>query len=158
MSGINSLYISFVDVDVSKKKIAEIFWRLDLAIVKSVTFARKVTKYGKPYNSAFVYIRSWKCTVSAIHFQNKLRGEAEEARIVYDDPLYWIVKENNSERPLRIEEEKFEDYKNIIENNWETLDDMMCYLEAIQLQISCGLIEYAGLIGEAEAETEALLA
>lgn len=66
-----------------------------LAFVSRVDFVSKMDKNCVMYNTAFVHIHLWMDTTEAIHFLERIE-EKGEARIVYDDPSYWIVLKNNS--------------------------------------------------------------
>jgi hypothetical protein len=110
---IESLYIAHVFPNIHKKKIAQLFEKLFLARIKGIDLVPKIGKDGKPYNSAYVHIDYWLDTSSAKHFQEKIRSDAKEALLVYDDPWYWIVNENISPEKSKFiekaEEEKFEE-------------------------------------------------
>ena len=93
---IESLYIAHVFPNINKKRIAQLFEKLNLARISGIDFVSKIGKDGKPYNSAYIHIDYWFDNVSARHFQEKIRSDAKEALLVYDDPWYWIVNENIS--------------------------------------------------------------
>ena len=93
---IESLYISHVFPNIHKKRIAQLFEKLFLARIKGIDFVPKMGKDGKTYNSAYIHIDYWFDNASAKNFQEKIRSDAKEALLVYDDPWYWIVNENLS--------------------------------------------------------------
>ena len=93
---IESLYIAHVFSNIHKKRIAQLFEKLFLARIKGIDFVTKIGKDGKPYNSAYIHIDYWFDNASAKNFQEKIRSDAKEALLVYDDPWYWIVNENLS--------------------------------------------------------------
>lgn len=95
---IESLYIAHVFPNINKKRIAQLFEKLNLARISGIDFVSKIGKDGKPYNSAYIHIDYWFDNVSARHFQEKIRSDAKESLLVYDDPWYWIVNENVSPR------------------------------------------------------------
>ena len=95
---IESLYIAHVFPNINKKRIAQLFEKLNLARISGIDFVSKIGKDGKPYNSAYIHIDYWFDNVSAKHFQEKIRSDAKESLLVYDDPWYWIVNENVSPR------------------------------------------------------------
>ena len=93
---IESLYISHVFPNINKKRIAQLFEKLFLARISGIDFVSKIGKDGKAYNSAYIHIEYWFDNASAKNFQEKIRSDAKEALLVYDDPWYWIVNENLS--------------------------------------------------------------
>jgi hypothetical protein len=106
---IESLYIAHVFPNINKKRIAQLFEKLNLARVSGIDFVSKIGKDGKPYNSAYIHIDYWFDNVSARHFQEKIRSDANESLLVYDDPWYWIVNENISpKKSLFIQNTEYE--------------------------------------------------
>jgi hypothetical protein len=97
---IESLYIAHVFPNINKKRIAQVFEKLFLARITEIDFVTKIGKDGKPYNSAYIHIESWADTTTAKHFQEKIRNNSE-ALLVYDEPWYWIVNENTSDKRSR---------------------------------------------------------
>ena len=106
---IESLYIAHVFPNINKKRIAQLFEKLNLARISGIDFVSKIGKDGKPYNSAYIHIDYWFDNVSAKHFQEKIRSDAKEALLVYDDPWYWIINENISpKKSLFIQNTEYE--------------------------------------------------
>ena len=89
-----SLFIPRVFVNISWQKIAHIFHSLRIGKVKQIDFVRKRSHDGKPYNAVFVHFEHWYDNTAARNFQAKVRDPSEEARLVYDEPWYWVVLEN----------------------------------------------------------------
>ena len=92
---IESLYIAHVFPNINKKRIAQLFEKLSLARISGIDFISKIGKDG-PYNSAYIHINEWYDNTSAKNFQEKIRSDAKEALLIYDEPWYWIVNENVS--------------------------------------------------------------
>jgi hypothetical protein len=86
-----SLYIPRVFKNISGKRIEGIFQSLRIGKVRAVNFTPKVGKHGH-YNSVSVHFDYWYDNVAARNFQQRVT-EGKEARIVYDDPWFWIVQE-----------------------------------------------------------------
>jgi hypothetical protein len=106
---IESLYIAHVFPNINKKRIAQLFEKLNLARISGIDFVSKIGKDGKPYNSAYIHIDYWFDNASARHFQEKIRSDAKESLLVYDDPWYWIVNENiSSKKSLFIQNTEYE--------------------------------------------------
>jgi hypothetical protein len=106
---IESLYIAHVFPNINKKRIAQLFEKLNLARISGIDFVSKIGKDAKPYNSAYIHIDYWFDNASARHFQEKIRSDAKESLLVYDDPWYWIVNENISpKKSLFIQNTEYE--------------------------------------------------
>ena len=126
---IESLYIARVFQNISKKRIATLFESLSLAKIKGIDLVTKIGKDGKPYNSAYIHVDSWFDTTSAKHFQEKIRSDAKEALLVYDDPWYWIVNENISPEKSRfIQKAEEEDQRQSV----DTLTEMRMMLDNLE--------------------------
>ena len=124
---IESLYIAHVFPNINKKRIAQLFEKLNLARISGIDFVSKIGKDGKPYNSAYIHIDYWFDNVSARHFQEKIRSDAKESLLVYDDPWYWIVNENVSPRKQffiqKMDEENQMSENQMSENQMEEGDE-----------------------------------
>ena len=131
---IESLYIAHVFPNINKKRIAQLFEKLNLARISGIDFVSKIGKDGKPYNSAYVHIDYWFDNVSARHFQEKIRSDAKESLLVYDDPWYWIVNENVSPKKS-IFIQKSEDHNKMeidtLLKRIEALDTLDSYYEGL---------------------------
>lgn len=86
-----SLYIPRVFKNIGGKRIEAIFHSLRIGKVRSVNFTPKVGKHGH-YNSVSIHFDYWYDNVAALNFQERVI-QGKEARIVYDDPWFWIVQE-----------------------------------------------------------------
>jgi hypothetical protein len=86
-----SLYIPRVFKNITGKRISAIFHSLRIGQVRSVNFIPKVGKQGH-YNSVSIHFDYWYDNVAARNFQEKVITN-KEARVVYDDPWFWIVQE-----------------------------------------------------------------
>ena len=104
MSSTNlSLYIPHVFLNLNESFIAGVFESLRIGRVDRVDFVRKSDRYGKPYNAAYVHFAEWYTGPAVENFVERVKNPAKEARIVYEDPWYWIVLENNgnkTEKPV----------------------------------------------------------
>ena len=99
MSGIKniSLYIPHVFANYTKDDIARVFNDF-IGSVKTVDLVVKRGKDGKTFNAAYIHFRSWHNTIATQNFQERVLDPNQEARIVYDDPWYWICLENKSRK------------------------------------------------------------
>jgi len=96
-STIMSLYIPHVFANIDEKRIMNIFDTLSLCKVKKVDFVSKNGQKGI-YNSVYLHIDNWYNNIVADNFQRNIRNPIKEARIVYDDPWYWVVLENTGRK------------------------------------------------------------
>lgn len=89
-----SVFIPYVFPNVSKERIAAAFESNTLGIVDRVDLVAKIDANGKYYNYAFVHFSHWCNNEHASRFLEKLEDPSKQARLVYDDPWYWIVLPN----------------------------------------------------------------
>ena len=92
-----SLYIPHVFANFSKKMVAEIFENLRIGNVKRVDFVYKRGSNGD-FNAVYIHFNYWYDNVAACNFQERVLDPNREARIVYDEPWYWIVLENKTKK------------------------------------------------------------
>ena len=99
MSSMNnvSLYIPHVFANISKEEVINIFESLRIGKVSNIDFVNKISDQTH-YNAAYIHFEYWHDNVAARNFQERVLNPAKEARIVYDDPWYWIVLENKAKK------------------------------------------------------------
>jgi hypothetical protein len=99
MSSINniSLYIPHVFENISKEFVAETFEKLRIGKVLTVDFVQKMGK-DAAYNAAYLHFEYWYDNTAARNFQERVLNPEKEARIIYDEPWYWIVLENKAKK------------------------------------------------------------
>jgi hypothetical protein len=97
MSSINqlSVFIPRVFVNINKARISEIFDKLDLGIIDHIDLVRKRGPNGD-YNSAYVHLKYWLKTDASRRFRDNLFNSKDGAKLVYDDPWFWIVLPNTA--------------------------------------------------------------
>ena len=103
MSSVNqqlSLYIPHVFANVTDRRISEAFVNNDYGVVSSVDKVSKVDKTGHKYNSVYIHFSKWNDTETVRRFQERVISDEHEARVVYDDPWFWIVLENKGEKHI----------------------------------------------------------
>jgi len=93
-----SLYLPHVLPHITHEIISEVFFQQELGSVKRVDFVSKLNKRGEYYHSAFVHFDYWFDNIISRNFQERLRNPQLVARLMYDDPWFWIVEENKSEK------------------------------------------------------------
>ena len=92
-----SLYIPRVFVNIGGERIRAIFEGLDFGKVSKIDFVRhQPANNGKPYNSVYIHFEYMYDTEMVNKFIVKIKtgSLSNPARIVYDDPWYWVVLEN----------------------------------------------------------------
>ena len=82
-----SIMIPFVGRD--KDLIGNIFQQLNIGIVESIEYIENKTN-----GIALVYMEKWNDSVVVEHLQEKIIDTEREARLVYNDPDYWILLPN----------------------------------------------------------------
>jgi hypothetical protein len=94
-SGLKSLYIPRVFLNITEEKIREVFERLELGEIERIDLVpRPYTSGTISANMAFIYFKYWSQSVSAQNLASRIMDPHREARIVYDDPWYWILLPN----------------------------------------------------------------
>jgi hypothetical protein len=87
-----SLYIPHVFSNITRERITKAVEHL--GIVRTIDLVRKTGKDGKSYNAAYIHFEYWHDNTMTRNFQERLT--TGEARIIYEDPWFWIVLENHS--------------------------------------------------------------
>jgi len=85
---------------IDEQKIINIFHQQQLGRVYKVSIIRMPDskKRSFPIYQAFVYFSAWYDNTIAYNFQQRIFGAKKQARVVYDDPWYWVVFENKKRR------------------------------------------------------------
>ena len=131
-----SLFIPRVFSNISETRISQTFHKLGYGKVSRVDFVEKNGATGN-YKSAYIHFDYWYDNDSSIRFQEKVSDPEREARIVYDDPWFWIVLEN---KPRMQEIQKIQK----IQEAEEDLEDEDLEME----QILDEMDEASALMGE----------
>jgi len=93
-----SLYIPHIFVNYSASRISDIFESQNIGKVKNVDLIEKMGKDNKPYNAAYIHFDRWYNNASSRSFQERVLDTDREARIMYDDPWFWIVLPNTTKK------------------------------------------------------------
>ena len=108
-----SIYIPRVFANITKDRVAQVFKSLSIGEVSYIDFvAREDANTGEPYNMAFIHFSEWYDNTASKNFQEKVNDPNHEAKIVYDDPWYWMCLPNTNPKP---------DSQRIMENHINTL-------------------------------------
>jgi len=113
-----SLYIPHVFENISEKKMIDVFEDQGLGKVKNIDFIEKMDKNGKIYKTAFVHFDCWYDSIITRNFQERIKNPSKEARIVYNDPWFWVCFENKGKKQVpgeRKERINLHEFSNIFE-------------------------------------------
>jgi hypothetical protein len=88
-----SLYIPHVFANITKNKIVETFEKLRIGSINRIDFLNKKSKKSN-YNAAYIHFSEWYDNIASRNFQQRVLDPNMEARVVYDEPWFWIVLEN----------------------------------------------------------------
>jgi hypothetical protein len=93
-----SLYIPHVFPNFTKEYIAEVFQYMGFGLISHVDLVSKLDKHGKAYNAAYIHFVYWYDSSATRNFQEKILDPNRDAKIVHDDPWFWIVLENTAKK------------------------------------------------------------
>ena len=101
-----SVYIPSVSIEhANYQYFYDVFNTLNIGMVKRVDFQ---PKNDSPTFMAFVHMVKWYENEAVMNLQEKILNEdpnVHEARIVHDDPDYWVIKPNKNPIPDNYAEE-----------------------------------------------------
>jgi hypothetical protein len=120
-----SLYIPHVFPNITEKRIVNIFNKLLLGQVSSVDLVPKTDREGKQFNAAYIHFDYWYDNVAARNFQQKVVDDKQDARLVYDDPWFWVVLENKKNLQLEDEYEQEDEELEQILNEMDDCEEQM---------------------------------
>jgi len=124
-----SLYIPHVFCNIDEARIEHIFDSLLLGKVSRTDFVPKTDRNGKIYNAVYVHFDYWYNTIAAENFQEKVMNPEKEARLVYDEPWFWIVLENKTNSNKVVFDEQAED--NELDEILDQMDECEQYMQQI---------------------------
>ena len=82
-----SIYIPYMEKEYATTEyIQRIFKSLDIGHIDYVHFEN---------NAAIIYMKRWYNNITVYNLQEKIRDGHRQARLVHDDPDYWVLLENN---------------------------------------------------------------
>lgn len=99
---IMSVYIPRVFSNIHPNVISQTFEGQKIGVVDHIQVIQRPKKKGQsPAYMAFVYFKEWFTNQSALHLAERIVNPDKQARVVYDDPYYWIVLPNTTKgKPL----------------------------------------------------------
>ena len=100
-----SVLIPHIFMNIPIQKIKESFEKLDLGKVEKIDSVIKMSRDGYYYRMAFIHFEYWNMkNIAARNLREKIENPNKEARLVYDDPWYWLLLPNKStQQPIDTE-------------------------------------------------------
>lgn len=95
-----SLFIPHVYGNYTSSMVSDVFVNMNIGKIKNVDFVHKMGSDGKSYNAAYIHFYEWCDNIVSRNFQERVLNPDKEARVMYDDPWYWIVLENKSKKHI----------------------------------------------------------
>jgi len=132
MSSINqqlSLFVPYMFVNITEARVSKVFSTLLLGEVHHVDFIPKTDKNGRSYNAAYIHFAHWYESDTAARFQERVTNPEKEARLVYDEPWFWIVLENTAAKKAQETELVSSDYAAILEGKLAAVEKRLEELE-----------------------------
>jgi hypothetical protein len=126
---------------IDEQKIIDIFHQQHIGRVYKVSITRlpEQKKRNYPIYQAFIYFSAWYETDIAFNFQQRIFGPRAQARVVYDDPWFWVVFENtnrrlsnNDKRLIRIAYQTYLNEQLIVEQIQELEESIVAQDKRIQ--------------------------
>ena len=93
-----SLFIPHVYANFNSAAVFDIIQGQGIGEVKNIDFVSKTGSDGKPYNAVYIHFYQWYDNIVARNFQERVLNPSKEARIMYDDPWYWLVLQNKGKK------------------------------------------------------------
>ena len=134
-----SLYIPRVTPDwADEDAIINIFHYQNIGYVERVDLIHKIGENGKEYYQAFIHFDHWYQTSVAQNIQDRINDPERQARLVYDDPWYWMLLRNTkprteAERRLEARIQALE--KALADSTANTLDKVVKHIESTEINI-----------------------
>lgn len=86
-----SVFIPRVFANIGEKRIANVFYQNDIGQVSRVDLVRRTNEKGETFNMAFVHFEYLYKTTSAENFRKDVENPEVKAKLVYEDPWFWLV-------------------------------------------------------------------
>ena len=80
----------------NKELIINKFQALNIGHINRVDLVEKISANGIKYYMAFLHFEEWEDNAATRNIQYKIQNEENNARLVYDEPWYWILLKNNN--------------------------------------------------------------
>ena len=110
----------------NKDLIINKFQTLNIGLIERVDFVEKTSANGNKYYMAFLHFEEWEDNTATRNIQYKILNEENSARLVYDEPWYWILLKNNN--PISHEEAALQERIVVLEQQVANLNSWNTYL------------------------------
>ena len=122
-----SVFIPHVFINIDKDRIKRVFHSLYLGNVSNIDFVLKIDAKGNAYNAAYVHFESWYNTQAATSFQSRVLSSSEGAKLVYDEPWFWVVLENKAKKHLPGAPKRAINLTDYAESAYKAAPKNLCY-------------------------------
>tara|TARA_R110002072_G_scaffold97628_3_gene214676 strand:- start:113 stop:907 length:795 start_codon:yes stop_codon:yes gene_type:complete len=88
-------------------KMTAVFDNLEIGSIRRIDFVDKETPKGEKFSQAFIHFHEWYDNHHTRNLQERIGDVNETAKIVYDDPWFWMLFKNTNpltETELRLHE------------------------------------------------------
>ena len=103
-----SVFIPRVFANIGEKRIANVFYQNDIGEVSKVDLIRRTNDKGESFNMAFVHFEYLFETTSAKQFKEDVENPEVKAKLVYEDPWFWLVLPfEEKEKPVQQQQQFF---------------------------------------------------
>lgn len=92
-----SILIPHIFMNIPIQKIKSSFEDLNIGKVERIDSIIKLSREGYKYRMAFIHFEYWNMNnCAAVNLKERIENPYKEARLVYDDPWYWLLLPNKS--------------------------------------------------------------
>jgi len=110
----------------NKDLIINKFQTLNIGVISRVDLVEKTSATGVKYYMAFLHFEEWEDNAATRNIQYKILNEENSARLVYDEPWYWILLKNNN--PISDEAADMQERVTLLEQQIANLNSWNNYL------------------------------
>lgn len=109
-------------MNIPVNKIIESFEKMDLGKVEKIDSVIKKSRDGYYYRMAFIHFEYWNMNnIAAVNLREKIENPNKEAKLVYDNPWYWLLLPNKSQQ--KHIHSDFEKLKNLFKTQLQKIED-----------------------------------
>ena len=117
-----SILIPHIFMNIPVHKIKSSFEYFNIGKVERIDSVIKISREGYKYRMAFIHFEYWNMDNSAaVNLREKIENPYKEARLVYDDPWYWLLLPNKSNDKHTLS--KFDKLRNLFQNQIQKIEN-----------------------------------
>ena len=94
-----SLFIPHIFANYRKEDVIKVFEDKQIGKVNHIDYIKKFNK-GTDYYAAYIHFEYWYENAEAVKLNRDVLDTQKEARIMYEEPWYWIVLENKTPQKM----------------------------------------------------------